>query len=162
MSLTHFKKMRNPNFLGSWDLLDTEGNFQDLTVKITKVKKEEVKDHDGNDEEVMTIHFEGQKPLIVNSTNAKMIATVLDSVFIEHWVGKEITLFSKKVRAFGADHDAIRIRNVKPESAKEELTPQHAKWAGALKALKAKTTSLASIQKKYQISDENVKLLTTK
>ena len=159
MSMTHYKKMRNPNFLGSWNLLDKEGNFQDLTVKITKVLKEEVKDHDGKPEDVMTIHFEGHKPMICNSTNAKMIATVLESVFIEKWVGKEITLYSKKVRAFGEEHDALRVRNKKPESTKEELTPNHPKWEGALKAIKAGTAKIETIQKKYQVSDENVKLL---
>ena len=38
---THFKKLRNPNYIGGWDLIDA-----DKTVTITKVTKEMV--HDGS------------------------------------------------------------------------------------------------------------------
>ena len=34
---THFKKMVNPDYLGSWDLMDAEGNFIKKTVTIKAV-----------------------------------------------------------------------------------------------------------------------------
>jgi hypothetical protein len=45
MSKTHFKKLRNPDYLGSWDLIDENGTVKNRAFTITGVKKEMV--HDG-------------------------------------------------------------------------------------------------------------------
>jgi len=46
--------------------------------------------------------------------------------------------------------------------AKSELTPNHAKWAGALKALKDGTTDMEKIKAAYVVSPENEILLMAK
>jgi hypothetical protein len=155
MSKTHFKKLRNPDFLGSWDLTDQEGNFRNKVVTISQVKKQMVHDGKGGQEECITISFAECKPMIMNSTNLKTINKVLNSPYIEDWTGQKIELTVEKVKAFGEVHDALRV--VKYSF---ELTPKHPKWNGAKKAIKEGTVTIEQIKKQYTISQQNEKLLT--
>ena len=54
---THFKKLKNPDYLGSWDLADQNGNFKNKIVTISKVEKKMVHDGRGNQEECVTVSF---------------------------------------------------------------------------------------------------------
>lgn len=115
-TLTNINKLRNPNYLGSWDLQDTSGKMIDIIVTIKEVTKEEAFNMQAQaKEEVVTVHFNEVKPMILNSTNLKMIVKVTGTEYIEQMVGKKIQLTTKKVKAFGEIHDAIRIVN-KPSS----------------------------------------------
>ena len=159
-TMTHFKKLRNQNFIGSYELM-TGSEPIELVVKIDKAVKEQVQNGDKK-EDAMVVYLQGQKPMIVNSTNAKSIAKALGTPFIEAWVGKAITLYVAKVRAFGESVDALRVRDVAPKAvvaAKPELNPSHPKWAGALKALAEKNTTIEAVQKAYSISSANLKTL---
>lgn len=158
MEKTHFKKLRNVNYIGSYELM-TGGEPKDLDVEIVKATKENVQNGDKS-EQAMVIYLKNQKPFIVNSTNAKSISSALGSPYIEDWVGKRITLYVSRIKAFGDWHDALRVRKDAPkEQSKEDLNPQHEKWNGAVKALKEKKTTIEAIQKAYNVNDENLKLL---
>jgi len=109
---THWKKTMNPNYLGAYAL---EPN-QDMVVEITEVKTESVMNADGRNEECLVAHLKDQKPLIVNKTNAKAIAKVCGSNYIEDWKGKQIALYISNVKAFGELVEAIRVRTVPPKS----------------------------------------------
>jgi len=109
---THWKKTMNPNYLGAYAL---EPN-QDLIVEITEVKTESVMNADGRNEECLVAHLKDNKPLIVNKTNAKAIAKVCESNYIEDWKGKQIALYITNVKAFGDLVEAIRVRTVAPKS----------------------------------------------
>lgn len=155
---THYKKLRNPNFLGSYELM-TGGEPKDLIVEIVSASKEHVQNGDKK-EEAMVLKLKNQKPMIVNSTNAKAIEKALGSPYIEDWAGKLITLCVKKIRAFGESVDALRVNPVATsQPQKQDLNPKHEKWQGALDALKAKTTTIAQIQSAFIVNDENLKLL---
>jgi hypothetical protein len=151
---THFKKLRNPDYLGSWDLADTNGNFKNKALTIKEVKKEMVHDGKGGQEDCVTVHFFESKPMIMNSTNLKTIHKTLGTPFIEDWAGKKIELSVEKVKAFGEIHDALRVVKINLE-----LDPKHAKWNGAKTAIKAGTVTIEAIKKQYSISPENEKLL---
>jgi len=112
---THFKKLQNPNFLGSWDLVDASGKYKELTATITKVDKEFVHDGQGGKEEMPVIHLKGLKPMVSNATNLKAIAKVTGSKFIEDWIGKAIIIRVQQVKAFGEMHDALRVATVAPK-----------------------------------------------
>ena len=112
MEKTHWKKTMNPNYLGAYAL---EPN-QDLVVTITDVKTEQVMNADGRNEECLVAHLKDQKPLIVNKTNAKAIAKVAGSNYIEDWKGKQIALYISNVKAFGELVEAIRVRTVPPKA----------------------------------------------
>jgi len=99
---THFKKLTNQNFLGSWSL---DGGVKTFTI--TDVKREMVKNAQG-EEEVVVIHLKDEKPMIANMTNLKQIAA-LYGPYIEDWKGKAISLHTEKVRAFGTVTDAVRV-----------------------------------------------------
>jgi len=88
---THFKQLRNTNYIGGWDLID-----QNKTVTITKVTKEMVHDGKGGESECCTIHFAECKPMVANATNLKRIAKLHNSPFIEEWIGKQIVLTTEK------------------------------------------------------------------
>ena len=109
---THWKKTMNPNYLGAYALEPNE----DLVVEITEVKTESVMNADGRNEECLVAHLKDQKPLIVNKTNAKVIAKVAGSNYIEDWKGKHIALYISNVKAFGELVEAMRVRTVPPKA----------------------------------------------
>lgn len=159
MEKTHYKKLRNPNYIGSYELM-TGGAPKDLVVEIVKSAKEHVQNGDKK-EEAMVLSLKDQKPFIVNSTNAKNITKALGSPYVEDWVGKRITLYVAKIRAFGESVDALRVKPEAPVAPSfPDLNPKHPKWKGAVDAIKAGTTNIQSIRKSYTLNDENEKLLT--
>ena len=56
---------------------------------------------------------ESSKPMVLNKTNCKTIEKIY-SPFTDDWIGKKITVFAQKVKAFGDIVDALRIRPTKP------------------------------------------------
>lgn len=109
--VTHWKKLTNPNYIGSHDLQPG----QKLIVTIESVQQEVVKGQDGKEETCIVARIKGaKKPMILNKTNCKIIAKVYDTPYIEEWSGKQIIIYSAKVRAFGEIVDALRVENKKP------------------------------------------------
>lgn len=153
MKKTHWKKLKNPNFLGSWDLIDENGNYFKMSFTITKVDKESVHDGRGGQDECVIIYLKNAKPMILNATNLKLIAKMYGN-FIEDWVGKSINLEVQQVKAFGGTHDALRIS----EKA-IELTPTHPNWEKVKQAIISKSYTIEQVKKKYSINLENEKLL---
>lgn len=162
---THWKKIHNPNYLGSYSLADNDGKYADLIVQLKSVGKEEVTGEDGKEAEKIVAQVHNNKPLIINATNAKMLTKLFNSPFVEDWLNKPITLTVKKIRAFGETVDALRIVGTLPAAApaktKPELSPGHEKWDGAKDALTKGTTTIEAIRKGYELSEANELLLTT-
>ena len=108
--VTHWKKLTNPNYIGSHDFQPG----QELNVTIESITSELVKCFDGKTTKVehcMIAHIKGaKKPLILNKTNCKIISKALNTPYIEEWTGKQITLYVAKVKAFGETVDAIRVK----------------------------------------------------
>lgn len=119
---THFKKLRNTNYLGSWDLMDDNGVTTNKVVTIKGTKKESVHDGKGGTEDCVIVEFNECKSIVANATNLKAIQKITSSPFIEDWVGHKIELTTKKVRAFGDVHDAIRV--VPVSNAAPKLEPK--------------------------------------
>ena len=134
---THWKKLTTPNYLGSWDV--PEGG--QLLVTIKSVSQQTVTGPDGVKDDCVVAQLEGQKPLVLNATNCKRIARITGTNYVEDWAGQQICLVVKKVKAFGSEVDALRVKSgaAKP---KETLTPDSPRWAGAVKALKEGTCTL--------------------
>lgn len=109
---THWKKFCNPNYLGAWAFQPGE----EKTVTIKEVRREIVDNPGGSGKEECTVAYfsEDVKPLILNKTNAKMIAKVWGTPFIEDWAKRKITLKVKKVSAFGEMVDAVRVSSERP------------------------------------------------
>lgn len=116
---THIDKLRNPNYLGGWDLLDEQGKTTDIVVTIKEIKNESVfNQKDQSEQQVITVFFNECKPIILNATNRKTLKKVTGTEYVEEMIGKKIQLTTKKIKAFGEMHDAIRIVANKPVEQK--------------------------------------------
>ena len=153
---THWKKLKNPDYIGSYELMNGEEKT-DLVVVIEKVEKKLVKGTDGSDSECIVANLKSQKPMILNTTNAKVIEKLAGSPYIEDWNGLKITLFVKRIKAFGDMVDALRIRETAP--LLPELTPEHKSWSGALEGLANGSVTIEQIKAAFRLSVKNEKLL---
>lgn len=90
---------------------------KDVTLTIKKVQIEELKRTDGTADRKPIVYFEemakragdDSKVLVLGKTTAMQIAAS-HGKRTDSWAGKKITLYSARVKAFGTEVDAIRIR----------------------------------------------------
>ena len=109
--MTHWKKLTNPNYIGSYAFQPGE----EKPVMIKSVGQEEVTNPEGGKESCIVAHFvQDEKPLILNKTNCKTIEKLAGTPDIEKWPGVGIILYVQRVKAFGGLVEAVRIRPVKP------------------------------------------------
>lgn len=107
-TLTHWKKLVNPEYLGAYSL--DPGKDMILTIKL--IKTEMVTGPDNRKEECTVAHFvENVKPMILNNTNCKTISKLYKTPFIEQWAGRKIQVGAETVKAFGEVVEALRVRN---------------------------------------------------
>ncbi len=155
---THWKKLHNPDYIGAYTLMD--GDVKELVVKIQSVSTKEVQSPDGKKEQCVVAELVGQKPMILNATNMKTLQKLSGSPYVEDWQGLQVTLHVAKVKAFGDVVDALRIKPTLPAPpSKPALTPSHAKWAGAIKALKAGNTTIGAIKQSFELSTQDEQIL---
>jgi uncharacterized membrane protein len=118
MKKTNINKLRNANFLGSWDLEDDSGVIKDIIVTIKGVESKLVfNQRKQKEESVVTLLLEECKPLILNATNRTTLNKVTNTVHVEEMLGKKIQLTAIRGRWFGSLQDAIRVVNVVPSVA---------------------------------------------
>jgi hypothetical protein len=80
-----------------------------LPLTIRDIKIEEMTSHGGRKEQKYVLYFrENSKGFVLNKTNAKRIAQ-LHGPLTGGWEGKQITLYTEEVRAFGETHNALRV-----------------------------------------------------
>jgi len=152
MSLTHFKKQRNPNYIGSYELTVDVNTFIEIIVTIDKVVTELVQNGDQK-EMHQVVHFKECKPMILNTTNAKAIEKIAASPFIEHWEGKQICLYVAKVKAFGSVHDALRVKAPNLVKVLPELVLGSDNFNKVKEAL-ANGYTMEQVKAKYSLSKE--------
>lgn len=140
--LTHWKKLRNPDYLGAYALQPNE----ELILTIKKAGVETILGVEGKKEDELVIHFnEDYKPMIVNATNAKTIAKVHKTPYVEEWIGKKIQIYARRIRAFGEDMDALRVRDFIPQTKEVDVAKAVAiiNQSDSLDALKKAYSSLS-------------------
>ena len=89
----------------------TAACFEDskpVTLKITDVTVEVVENESGK-EERPCIHFEKCKPLVLNKTNARAIAS-LHGAEADDWKGKEVTLRESVTTYRGEEVPCVRVK----------------------------------------------------
>lgn len=123
-----WQKARNPNYLGSWDLIvgaDEDGvvTYGEKTLTVAKVVQEDVTDMDAikqgkvTTKKMYVMYFqEPVLPLIIHAKCVlQSIAKATHTILMNKWVGKRLTLYVEKgVRAFGTYTDAIRVKPTAP------------------------------------------------
>ena len=120
---THWKKLTNPDYLGSYDFQPKE----ERVVKILSVKREMVTGPENRKEECTVAVLENSKPIILNKTNCKTITKVHGTPYIEDWKDIHITLYVSQVKAFGEVVDALRVKPTKPNIAQPDYSAQIAR-----------------------------------
>ena len=144
---THWKVLTNPDYIGAYSLEPG----RDMTVTIERVSRELVTSTGGKKEECTVAKLKGQKPFIINRTNAKTISQLYGTPYIEDWAGISITLYVTTTKLAGEEVECLRIRKEIPKLPElKEGTPEFEK---AKKALKNGFT-FSDIEKKYRISNE--------
>jgi hypothetical protein len=147
---THWKKLVNPNYLGSYSL----NPGQELILTIKSVVREMVIGDKGKKQECTVVYFqENVKPMILNRLNSKVITKIYGTPYIEDWAGKKIQIFSDLIEAFGEMVEALRIRPFEPKIEKLTLTQEMPAFEEAKKYIKA-GGKIEDIEKKYVLSKE--------
>lgn len=154
-TLTHWKKLTNPDYIGAYSLQPGE----EKVVEIVSVGRQKVKGSDGREGECTVAKLKNEKPFILNKTNCKTLTKVFGTPFIEEWSGKKMIVYAEKVKAFGETVEALRIKPTVP--ILPELSPKSPKWAGAITALKNGATTIEAIERVYKLNPENRELLLT-
>jgi len=131
--LTHWKKLGNPNYLGSHDLMLNDSESKEVTLTVATVKQEKVKGTDGSESDCIVASWVelGIKPMILNKTNCKVLAKLAKSNFIEKWANQKCTIEVKKVKAFGDYVDALRIKTTVSAPKSIDITDALIKMNGA-------------------------------
>ena len=148
---THWKKLTNPDYLGSYDFAEGEERI----VTVAKIELKEVTGPDGKKDHCTIATFkEAYKPMIINSTNAKAITKLADSPFVEDWTGLSFKIVVAKVKAFGDVVDALRIKSEKVVKTKPVLQFGTPNFDACKKAYQADKSQLEKIKAKYDVSNE--------
>ena len=148
--LTHWKKLQNPLYLGSYDFQPGEERI--VTVK--DVKREMVKGQEGTEEHTIVYFAEGYKPMIMNSTNSKMLTKLSESPYVEKWIGISFKLVVVKIKAFGEFIDALRIKSEKVVKTLPELTLDSPNFIKVKDAIKSGKATMEQVESKYKLSEE--------
>lgn len=143
---THWRKLQNPEFIGSWDL---EG---DTDVLITDITTKEITGIKGTTRETVLI-LKGMKPMIVNVTNQLTIQQ-LYGAYIEDWIGKTVTLFPTTTKVRGEKMDCIRIRKRKPTQKQEKKKSpiDDARLEQAIDAIKSGAVTREKVESQFTLT----------
>lgn len=93
-----------------------------LTLTIKDIRPEKLRNNAGKEETKEVLFFiESPKGFVLNKTNAKRIATLYGKQ-TGGWEGKQITLYTEPVKAFGETHNALRVAPAIPgEESRDEI-----------------------------------------
>ena len=149
---THFKKALNTPYMGSQDLPDYKDKNFTIDTVVAQMSNGLKENANFN---IAYLKEEGFKPMLLNSTNCKVLSRLTGSPYIEDWTGVEFTVGVEKVKAFGELHDALRIRPVTAASKKPTLNPKSKNWAKITDKVLNEGLSIDSIREHYIISEED-------
>ena len=149
----------DPKFLGAWDIPKDKS----LIVKIKEGRKELVENYKTNKtENKLVLYLQGYKPFICNLLNAKVITMLFGTIDLDIWAGKYIEIETKKIRAFGENVLALRVKNSLPKTPKlPELTPKSERWSGAVQAVADGKTTILKIRENFILSELDAEQMTS-
>jgi hypothetical protein len=107
----------------------------DLTLTVSRLAKETMKNRDGQDEEKYVIFFaEQEKGMVLNKTNKNTLVDLYGEE-TDDWIGKKVILTAVDVDAFGETQAALRISHKKPAIDKQKLLDAYGKLYAKAKKL---------------------------
>lgn len=146
---SHYQEYFN-NFLGAWSFKNG-----DEVLTITAVKEEEMFDaQTGGKKKGLCVYVaEKELPMVLNKTNASMIAEVTGTDVLGEWIGKRIYVGTEKVKAFGKVSEAIRVRDHVPEPVKQSEPATQAQMERIQALIADGTINEPALCKYLKISD---------
>lgn len=106
------------------DVYQSSSNYlkaEDLKNRRVDVTINEAVTEKVGEQDKIVLSFDGkEKKLVLNITNARMIASLLNSTDTGDWIGKEITLRPDKTTFNGDLVDCLRVDSVLPGQQIEE------------------------------------------
>ncbi len=158
MTETHYRKAFNSPYLSSADITG------DTTLTISYVRLEPDKTKKTKDS-FNTAYFveneirpgEQLKPMILNATNSKMLASINSTPYIEKWVNVRIVVYvDHNVKMMGSTVEGLRIR---PAPHRKIITPDKKQlWQNATRAYK-RDGNFEAVLKMADISKDNQLLI---
>ena len=118
--LTHWKVFQNPDYLGAYAFQPNEEKVLTIdrvevgTVYNTEINRKEQK-------RVMYFRERDVKPLILNTTNAKIITDLLRTPYVQQWAGRKIILVVEKVKWRKELVDGVRVKRQVIEEKQEPV-----------------------------------------
>ena len=99
----------------------TAADLDGRTRKVV-IERYEMEEIGEEKREKPVLYFEGKgKALVLNTTNANLIAEVLDTDEMDDWIGREVSLYPTRVDFRGKRVEAIRVKaDAPPPPAEEE------------------------------------------
>lgn len=94
----------------------------DRNVTIKEVKQEEVKNESGSDVCPIVYFAELPKPMVMNKTNAKRIATIYGPD-TDAWIGRQVTLYASETTYRGEVVPCVRVRPNPPAATVPASVP---------------------------------------
>lgn len=117
--INSWEKVIDPNFISS-ELIGTVG--AEKVVTITNIDFAECYDEQTKKKvQKQTVFFQECKPLVLNKTNAKALKKLFspNSDNPADCVGHQVRLVVEKIKAFGKETDAIRIKEYTEQKCEE-------------------------------------------
>lgn len=108
---THWRNLfqNKSMLLGAHNLNEGE----ELVCQIDNVSINPITNQNGKEERVPVLTFTNAPPMVLNITNTKTIAGLYGERY-DLWIGKYIQVYPAKVKAFGVEQTALRIRPIVP------------------------------------------------
>lgn len=117
--LTHWKNLTNSEYLGAYSFA---GKVDEVVLTIKNVEMKKVVGENGKEDNCPVAEFVERekngveiKPMVLNRTNCNTIEDLYKTPFIEHWVGKKVTVYVKEDVKVGRVYvPALRIKKEVP------------------------------------------------
>lgn len=152
MKKTHYRSVYKSNHLGVSDLEEMLGEGKKLIFTIKKVLRETTSVAGKNGTFNIAYFHENIKPLVLNSTNVKIVKSFTNSIHLEDWLDIPVELYiDPSVKMAGIVTGGVRVRPTQPKLTKPQLTASHQRYAGVLKSCKDKTTTIDVIKSIFDL-----------
>jgi len=160
---THFRKAFDSPYLSSADIVEPTT----LTIKHVRLEPDKTKK---TRDLFNTAYFSEQeirkgeklKPMILNSTNSKVIKQLTNSPFIEDWAGVAITVYVDPSVRFGKETvEGLRVSPVPPQKRKQatKQTITDDRLQAAIAKIKAGEYTEERLLEQFVLTEEQDKML---
>jgi hypothetical protein len=160
---THFRKAFDSPYLSAADIVEpTTLTIKEVRLQADKTKKTKDLFNTAYFAEREIREGEKLKPMILNSTNSKMLKQLTGSSFIDDWSNVAITVYVDPAVRFGKETvEGLRISAIPPEkrkiAVKQQITDD--RLDGAIVKIKAGEYTTVQLNERFILSEQQEKKL---